>query len=707
MVAAFGEYRPDHLHPGVDFSTGGRTGLVVRAPEDGEIYRLKVEWRGYGRALYLRHPDGRISVYAHLERFDDESLGLERRVEEARRARGVRYPGDIFLEPPVPVRRGARLALSGESGAGLPHLHFEIRKTDQEPIDPLPILDFPVRALPPVMGSVALTSAQADGWVDGERSRRYPLRVSADGIYAPEGTIRVSGRFRATAQIHSEDAEGHRLGILGLSVAVDSVPVYRFRLGGFRFSDYPAVGVLLDHAASRLSPPRYEYFLERLPGNTLGPSGEEAAWPRLAEGPHLLEIVAEAALGGSSRARIPFRVVPRRELTGEPGSADPGRWTIRLGGKPGALPADLGYRSFPDGEPLDCAGRERRAEDELCRFDLPAGATGIVAEARRDGELQGRSLFPASIVPETPAAPSGLRVRPGPGWVDLEMALDRPGVVPVRVVGRDESGGEWTAAFLPMEGRGIRAGFPLEMWARLRELALEWRCAAGRCLVPLPVAFHVARPAEALAVTAGPARLEIPAGGVFSETAVACHSAAPRVPPPPGLVRLGDAVSLLPEGLPFARRARFSLPVPPGEPHPERLAVYREDPVSGAWRFLGGAIDSGRIELSIARTETLALIRDDSPPRIVGVDPVSGEKGAARRPTVRVRVVDDGSGLNYDGVQVEVDGSPVESEYDPDRGWALARPGRDLPSGIRSGRAWAIDRAGNRSPVEAFTLKVP
>ena len=53
LVASFGEYRPDHLHPGVDFSTGGRVGLPVHAVAAGRIVRLKVEWRGYGRALYL------------------------------------------------------------------------------------------------------------------------------------------------------------------------------------------------------------------------------------------------------------------------------------------------------------------------------------------------------------------------------------------------------------------------------------------------------------------------------------------------------------------------------------------------------------------------------------------------------------------------------------------------------------------------------
>src|SRR5881628_838217 len=97
VVASFGEYRPDHLHPGVDLSTGGRTGLPVLAAAEGAIYRLKVEWRGYGKAIYLRHKDGKISVYAHLERFEENGLRLETRVEEAKKTSGMRYPGDIYL----------------------------------------------------------------------------------------------------------------------------------------------------------------------------------------------------------------------------------------------------------------------------------------------------------------------------------------------------------------------------------------------------------------------------------------------------------------------------------------------------------------------------------------------------------------------------------------------------------------------------------
>src|SRR5439155_3452648 len=80
LLSTFAEYRYDHLHAGVDISTRGGTGYKVRAAESGSIYRLKVEWRGYGRALYIRHAGGRVTVYGHLERYEDRLLHLERRV---------------------------------------------------------------------------------------------------------------------------------------------------------------------------------------------------------------------------------------------------------------------------------------------------------------------------------------------------------------------------------------------------------------------------------------------------------------------------------------------------------------------------------------------------------------------------------------------------------------------------------------------------
>src|SRR5262245_49124261 len=97
VLSSFGEYRYDHLHAGVDISTGGGTGFKVLAAAPGEVFRLKVEWRGYGRALYLRHAGGRVTVYGHLERYEDRVLGLEKLVARRQASLGTRYPGDIYL----------------------------------------------------------------------------------------------------------------------------------------------------------------------------------------------------------------------------------------------------------------------------------------------------------------------------------------------------------------------------------------------------------------------------------------------------------------------------------------------------------------------------------------------------------------------------------------------------------------------------------
>src|SRR5690349_11534519 len=77
ISATFGESREDHFHAGIDLSTNGETGLPVLAVADGVIYRMKIQKRAYGKALYIRHSNGMISLYAHLEGYSAE-LGLQK-----------------------------------------------------------------------------------------------------------------------------------------------------------------------------------------------------------------------------------------------------------------------------------------------------------------------------------------------------------------------------------------------------------------------------------------------------------------------------------------------------------------------------------------------------------------------------------------------------------------------------------------------------
>src|SRR5438093_5886665 len=223
ILSSFGEYRYDHLHAGIDISTAGDTGYKVLAAASGVVFRLKVEWRGYGRALYLRHPGGRVTVYGHLERYEDRILGLERLVARRQAAAGTRYPGDLYLDPPLRVARGQVIAYSGESGVGLPHLHFEVRDGGDAPLDPfLAGLPRPVDRRPPVLEALTVTAASASTFVDGNaRDAVYPLGPAGVGTLTTADPIRVNGPFLAALTAFDPTGGSGRSGVGALEVTID------------------------------------------------------------------------------------------------------------------------------------------------------------------------------------------------------------------------------------------------------------------------------------------------------------------------------------------------------------------------------------------------------------------------------------------------------------------------------------------------------
>lgn len=72
LSATFGELRSNAFHAGVDIKTGGVEGKEVFAVADGYVSRISVSPYGYGKAIYVTHNDGFMSVYAHLQCFNDE-----------------------------------------------------------------------------------------------------------------------------------------------------------------------------------------------------------------------------------------------------------------------------------------------------------------------------------------------------------------------------------------------------------------------------------------------------------------------------------------------------------------------------------------------------------------------------------------------------------------------------------------------------------
>ncbi|MFN8181379.1 MAG: M23 family metallopeptidase [Bacteroidia bacterium] len=113
VVGTFGEIRPDHFHTGIDLGTGEMEGWPVKASADGWISRIKVDSRGFGKALYITHPNGFVTVYGHLKSFEEPVASLVRKQQDKNEV----YEVELFPKKnELKVKKGQIIALSGNTG---------------------------------------------------------------------------------------------------------------------------------------------------------------------------------------------------------------------------------------------------------------------------------------------------------------------------------------------------------------------------------------------------------------------------------------------------------------------------------------------------------------------------------------------------------------------------------------------------------------
>ena len=150
LSGTFGELRSNHFHAGIDIKTQGRSGLNVYAIEDGYVSRIKVSPWGYGKAIYITHPNGYTSVYAHLMRYHGKIQDFVIKNQYIEQS----YSIELFpKEGEFLVKKGQVIGLSGNTGSSFaPHLHFEIRKSNNQKPQNVLHFNFDVKDnLPPLL----------------------------------------------------------------------------------------------------------------------------------------------------------------------------------------------------------------------------------------------------------------------------------------------------------------------------------------------------------------------------------------------------------------------------------------------------------------------------------------------------------------------------------------------------------------------------
>jgi hypothetical protein len=185
LSGTFAELRSNHFHSGLDIKTQGKEGFKTYAAAEGYISRIKISRYGYGKALYVTHPNGYTTVYAHLQKFAPKIEAYVKEEQYKKESFELElFPKAEYLK----ISAKEVIAYTGNTGgSGGPHLHFEIRDKQEQPMNPM-LFGLDIKdTTKPVIYDVFAYPLSEDSHINGETSR-VKIRVIKlpDGQYKTE-----------------------------------------------------------------------------------------------------------------------------------------------------------------------------------------------------------------------------------------------------------------------------------------------------------------------------------------------------------------------------------------------------------------------------------------------------------------------------------------------------------------------------------------
>lgn len=250
VSGSYGEIRSNHFHSGVDLTTLGKTGLPVYAIDDGYVSRIGVSPVGFGKAIYIDHPNGYTSVYAHLESFSQKIEQVALKIQYEKESFQI---NEYFKPNEIVVSKGEIIALSGNSGSsGGPHLHFEIRETvEQKPLNVhrfgLPIKD----DKPPHIESVTIYPLDENSYINGKNEKVNIATVFHSNRFNLKGnpTIKAVGNIGIGIETVDYYPDSWRkCGVYSIELKNNDKPVFYSKLDGFLFSDTRYINSHIDYS---------------------------------------------------------------------------------------------------------------------------------------------------------------------------------------------------------------------------------------------------------------------------------------------------------------------------------------------------------------------------------------------------------------------------------------------------------------------------
>ena len=248
IAGTFGELRSNHFHSGIDIKTQGKQGLKIYAAADGYVSRIKVAQYGFGKAIYINHPNGFTTVYAHLSRYSDK---IQKYVKSIQYKKEDYQTGSLFIKKnKFPVKKGEIIAFSGDTGSsGAPHLHYEIRNTKTEEIlNPLLFGLKPDDTTAPNIQSLKVYPLNNSSRINLQnKSFILPLKSSSKGKYIAD-RISAFGMIGFGINVFDRlDKALNKNGVYSLEMLVNGKRFYYHNVETFTFPESKFINLHIDY----------------------------------------------------------------------------------------------------------------------------------------------------------------------------------------------------------------------------------------------------------------------------------------------------------------------------------------------------------------------------------------------------------------------------------------------------------------------------
>ena len=228
LSGTFGEFRSSHFHYGLDVTTNKKPGYNVYSIDSGSIVRINVSTSGYGKVLYISHPNGLTSIYAHLKEFSPKIQEYIKTQQYLNKSYSIQK---FFNNGEIKVNKGDLIGYTGNTGGSSgPHLHFEIRDTkSQNPINPLSFNYKYDDSNRPIIKSLYVFDE--DDSFKKDNPKKYEIKKINDSLYIADKII-YSNKIGIGIEVYDRQSKNNynRNGVYEVKMFLDSVLNFSYKM---------------------------------------------------------------------------------------------------------------------------------------------------------------------------------------------------------------------------------------------------------------------------------------------------------------------------------------------------------------------------------------------------------------------------------------------------------------------------------------------